>query len=234
MAEVKWIKLSIDVFDNRKIKLIEALPDGDAMVVTWFKLLCLAGNTNDNGDVYFTNEVPYTEEMLATLFNKPLQTVRMALNTFQQFGMLEVIDDIIHISNWEKYQNVEGMDRIREQTRNRVAKHREKKKLECNVTVTQCNATDIEEDIDIDKDIEKESIKKKRFTKPTVDEVRAYCIERNNNIDPQHFVDYYEANGWKVGKNPMKDWKACVRTWERNNTGKKNDPYSAIKEWSMM
>lgn len=55
-----------------------------------------------------------------------------------------------------------------------------------------------------------------RFIKPTVEEVRAYCRERNNNVDAERFVDYYEANGWKVGKNPMKDWKATVRTWEKN------------------
>jgi hypothetical protein len=61
--------------------------------------------------------------------------------------------------------------------------------------------------------------KRSRFIPPTLDEVKAYCTERKNNIDPQHFIDYYESNGWKVGKNPMKDWKAAVRTWERNGYG---------------
>ena len=62
-----------------------------------------------------------------------------------------------------------------------------------------------------------------RFIPPTLDEVREYCSERNNNVDPEKFVDYYTANGWKVGRNKMKDWKASVRTWERNefNSGKK-------------
>ena len=58
--------------------------------------------------------------------------------------------------------------------------------------------------------------KAKRFTPPTLEEVTAYCIERNNSVDPQHFIDYYTSNGWLVGKNKMKDWKAAVRTWERN------------------
>ena len=57
---------------------------------------------------------------------------------------------------------------------------------------------------------------KKRFVKPTLEEVQAYCQERNNNVDAQRWFDYYSSNGWKVGKNPMKDWKACVRTWERS------------------
>lgn len=63
MAEVKWIKIATEIFDNRKIKQIENLPDGDSIIVIWFKLLCLAGNINDNGMVYFTQEIPYTEQM---------------------------------------------------------------------------------------------------------------------------------------------------------------------------
>lgn len=61
--------------------------------------------------------------------------------------------------------------------------------------------------------------KRKRFAPPTVDEVRAYCIERGNGVDAERFVSYYTANGWMVGKNPMKDWRAAVRTWERRDTG---------------
>ena len=69
-------------------------------------------------------------------------------------------------------------------------------------------------------ELEKEELKKTkttRFVKPTVEQIRDYCKERNNNIDAQYFYDYYERNGWKVSKNPMKDWRACVRTWERND-----------------
>lgn len=64
-----------------------------------------------------------------------------------------------------------------------------------------------------------------RFVKPSVEEVRAYCEERNNGVDPQRFVDFYEAKGWLVGKTKMKDWKACVRTWEKNSNQRK-------EEWS--
>lgn len=60
------------------------------------------------------------------------------------------------------------------------------------------------------------SPKRKTFTKPTIDEIQDYCIERNNNVNAAQFYDYYESNGWKVGKNSMKDWKAAVRTWERS------------------
>lgn len=63
-----------------------------------------------------------------------------------------------------------------------------------------------------------------RFVPPTVDEVRAYCLERKNSVDPERFIDYYQANGWRVGKNPMKDWRAAVRNWEKKETGSRQSP----------
>jgi hypothetical protein len=63
----------------------------------------------------------------------------------------------------------------------------------------------------------KENIKRKNFQKPTVEEVSEYCKERNNNIDPYTFIDFYESKDWYVGKNKMKDWKACIRTWEKRS-----------------
>jgi len=166
MSDVKWIKISTDVFNNSKIKIIEAMPEGDALIVIWFKILMLAGDTNDNGMVYFAKNLPFNEITLSTVLNKPISTIKLALSTFEQFGMIEIVDDFIHISNWEKYQNVNGLEKIREQTRLRVAKHREIKKLECNVTSnvteTECNETEedieIEKDKEIDKEIETDKI----------------------------------------------------------------------------
>lgn len=129
MPEVRWIKIVTDIFDNRKIRQIEKMPEGDAIIVIWLKLLCLAGKVNDEGFICLTEEVPYTEDMLATEFNKPIQIVKLALVTFQKFGMIEVIDSVYKVSSWEKYQNVDGLEKIREQTRLRVAKHRETKRL---------------------------------------------------------------------------------------------------------
>ena len=157
MAEVKWIKLSTDIFNNRKIRQIEAMPDSDALIVIWLKILILAGTVNDGGMIYFTKDIPYTDQLLATEFHKPIATIQLALNIFEQFGMIEITDNIIYVSNWEKYQSAEKLDEIREQTRQRVARFREKQKaLPCNATsnatVTQCNATDI----DIEREEEKE------------------------------------------------------------------------------
>ena len=160
MAEVKWIKVSTDMFNNnRKITQIEHMPEGDTMLVIWLKLLLLAGNINDGGAIYLTPEIPYTEEMLSTELDRPLTTVKMALKVFEQFGMIEIIDNVYYLSSWEKYQSTDKLAQIREQTRKRVAKCREKKLLSqgnvtSNATVTVCN--DIEEDIEEEEDKEKE------------------------------------------------------------------------------
>lgn len=160
---VKWIKLNVNMFNDEKIALIESMPEGDTILVIWIKLLNQAGKTNASGYIYLSENIPYTEDMLSTIFKRPLNVVRLALTTFQQFGMIEIDDqEFIRVSNWEKHQNVEGLDKIREQTRKRVAKHREQKQLEdsnvsSNVTVTQSNATDIE--LELDKEIDKDNNK---------------------------------------------------------------------------
>lgn len=156
--EVKWIKLSSGLFDNRKIKQIRSMPDGDAIIVIWIQILCLAANTNDGGLVYFSKDIPYTDEMLATEFDRPIQTIRMAMGIFIKFNMIEVFNDILLVSNWEKYQSLDKLEKIRDQTRKRVAKHREKILLleSGNVTETlhetQGNATDIDKEEDKEED----------------------------------------------------------------------------------
>ncbi|WP_144626621.1 phage replisome organizer N-terminal domain-containing protein [Bacillus altitudinis] len=149
MAEIKFIKLSTQMFDDEKIKLIEQLPESDTLLIIWIKLLAQAGKTNASGFIFLSENVPYTEEMLAAIFNRPIGLVRMALDTFRKFGMVEINEqNYISICNWEKHQNVDAMDKIREDTRRRVARHREKQKsltldsssnVTCNVTVTQSN-----------------------------------------------------------------------------------------------
>lgn len=161
---VKWIKLSTSMFDDEKIKLIEQMPDADTILVIWVKLLAQAGKTNSSGYIFLSENIPYTDEMLSTIFSRPLSTIRLALKTFEDLGMIGIDDNsFISINNWEKHQNIEGLAKIREQTRKRVARHREKKALEqpkgkCNVTVTQGNATEEELELEEELDIEKEVI----------------------------------------------------------------------------
>lgn len=166
MADIKWIKIVTDIFDNRKIRQIEKLPDADAILIIWFKLLCLAGDINENGLIIMTKDIPYTDEMLSVEFNKPIAVIRMALEIFQRFEMIEIINNIYCVSNWDKYQNIDGLEKIREQNRKRVAQYRERQKklvsnqcnVTSNVTVTECNA--IDKDIDKEKDIIEQEKKK--------------------------------------------------------------------------
>lgn len=147
MAEVKWIKICTNIFDDEKIMLIENMPEADGIIVIWFKLLCMAGKTNNSGVFMLNERIAYTDEMLSTIFRRPLNTIRLALNIFEQYGMIEIVDGAITIPNWEKHQNLDKYEQIKESTRKRVAKYREKQKqlasqIECNATVTECNATD--------------------------------------------------------------------------------------------
>lgn len=235
MADVKWIKIVTDIFDDEKMLLIESMPEADSIIVIWFKLLCMAGKQNNSGVFMLNDKIAYTDEMLATVFRRPLNTVRLALRVFEQYGMIEIVDNVFMIPNWEKHQSLDKIERAKEKNRERVAAYRERQKAlaagtSCNDysngTVTPSN--DVDKDIDKDKEEDKEGEreeetpqavkepKRKRFVPPTLAEVQAYCIERKNGVDPQRFIDYYEARGWMVGKTKMKDWKAAIRTWERN------------------
>lgn len=231
MAEVKWIKIVTDIFDDEKILLIEAMPEADSIITIWFKLLCLAGKQNNSGVFTLNDRIAYTDEMFATIFRRKLNTVRMAMKTFEDLGMVEIINGVVTIPNWEKHQRLDALEMAREATRTRVAKHRAKQKLLAegnvtgnvtdDVTVTVCNADRIDIEEDKIREDKKESKEAKRFTRPTFEEVEQYCFERKNKVNAQRFLDYYDSNGWKVGRNPMKDWKAAVRNWERDDKAKR-------------
>ncbi len=130
MADVKWIKIAVNMFSSRKIKNIENMPDGDALLVIWFKLMCLAGTINDKGSIYITPSVPFGIDDLANELNKPVETVARALDIFEKFDMIETVDGIISLTSWEKYQNIDGLEKIRSQTNERVKRYREKQKLQ--------------------------------------------------------------------------------------------------------
>ena len=143
MPEIKWIKVTTDIFDDEKIKLIDSLPDRDSIFVIWIKVLTLAGKTNKEGSLFLKDEVPYTIEMLSTIFNRSIKSINKAIDVFVKFGLVDNYDGLISVMNWEKHQNVEKMLQIRYATKERVAKHRRLKRLNTNdVTVTSCNATE--------------------------------------------------------------------------------------------
>ena len=117
MAAVKWIKIVTDIFDDEKMLLIESLPGADAIIVIWFKLLCLAGKNNNSGVFMLNDKIAYTDEMLGTIFRKDINTVRFALKTFNYCGMVELIDNVITIPNWSKHQTLDAYEKKKERSR---------------------------------------------------------------------------------------------------------------------
>lgn len=138
MTRVKWIKLAIDMFDDEKIKIIDSMPERDLIHYVWIRLLVQAGKTNSTGDIFLSENIPYTKEMLSIIFNRSINEIELSLKILSDLRMIEIDENnFINILNWEKHQNIEGMEKIREETRKRVQNHRNKKKLEKNIKDTE-------------------------------------------------------------------------------------------------
>lgn len=132
-SDVKWIKICSDIFDDEKIMLIENLPSADSIIVIWFKLLCLAGKNNSSGVFILNDKIAYTDEMLATVFKRDINTVRLALKTFENYGMIEIVSGVYTIPNWGKYQNLDKIEQKSQYMRNYMQEYRKKQKdkIEC-------------------------------------------------------------------------------------------------------
>ena len=128
VAEVKWIRLSTDMFDNKKIKFLRKLPEGDSVILVWVMLLTIAGRCNSNGFVFLTENIPYDSEMLANELGMKETTVTLALSMFEKLEMISRKEERIYIVGWDEHQNSTGLDRIREQNRLRKQKQRQKEK----------------------------------------------------------------------------------------------------------
>lgn len=181
MADVKWIKITTDIFDDEKILLIESLPDSYAMITVWFKLLCLAGKQNNSG-VFMMGRIAYTDKMLATIFRMKESTVTMALQTFEQFGMVEIVDGVITIPNWGKHQNLDQMENRKEFMRNYMRGYREKQKAltsgkpNCKPN-SKPNVSQAEEDKEEEKELEIDIEKEEKIScQQIVDLFHSICI----------------------------------------------------------
>lgn len=220
-----WLKLHKDFFQRKEIKRLRKIAGGDTYTIIYLKMLLRS--IMSDGKLYFDGlEDDFASELALDLDEKE-ENVQITIQYLLKSGLLEMCSD-------EEYYLPDTKDSTGCETAvaSRVRKHRERKKaLQCNADVTQvkqlCNG-EIEKEKEIEKELEieldtkanKSPTKAKRFVKPTLSEIEQYCIERKNNVNAEQFYDYYESNGWKVGKNSMKDWKACVRTWERNGYDK--------------
>jgi len=157
MATVRWIKIVTDIFDDEKVLMIESLPNADSILVIWFKLLCLAGKTNNSGVFMFNDRLPYSDEMFAAIFRRELKLVRIAMNTFEQFGMIEVVDNVVTIPNWSKHQSLDAYEKRKERDRLYQAERRAAQRalVEKSSDTSADKSSDIAP-LDIDKDIDKE------------------------------------------------------------------------------
>lgn len=166
MADVKWIKIATDIFNDEKILLIESLPEADTIITIWFKLLCLAGRQNNSGIFIMNDKIPYTDKMLATIFRRKEASVQMALKTFQEFEMIEIVDSVITIPNWDKYQKLDAYEAKKEYDRQYQAKKRleqKKKLLVVNSRTTDSTIVGIQDkEEDKDKEVLKENIIKEK------------------------------------------------------------------------
>ena len=204
-----WLKLKNDFFKDKRIKKLRKIAGGDTYTIIYLKMQLLS--LQDEGMLYYDGVEDTFEEEIALQIDEDVEDVKITIGFLLRHNLL--IQD-----EGNEYQLPETINSIGSETAStiRSRKSRENKKLlQCNTNATKCNGEiDIEKDIDIDK---KEIYKEKRFKKPTLEEVIDYCNERNNGIDAQRFIDFYESKDWMIGKNKMKDWKACIRTWENKN-----------------
>lgn len=162
MSDVKWIKITTDIFDDEKILLIESLPDSYAIITVWFKLLCLAGKMNNSGVFMMSNSIAYTDTMLSTIFRMKESTVQLALNTFEKFGMIELVDGVITIPNWGKHQDLDKIEAKRDYMRNYMKDYREKQKqLSCKTNSKSNSKANVSE-AEIDKN-KKENKKENKY-----------------------------------------------------------------------
>lgn len=234
-----YLRLKDNFFDSDELKILESMKDGYLYSNILLKLY-LRSLKND-GKLVVNDRIPYNAEMLASVTGHQVGTVKQALSMFKELGLIEILENgaiyMLDIQNFIGRGSSEA-DRKREY----------RQRIESDRTNVQTNLRQISEksppeiEIELEKDIEIEkeihssakstTTKRKRFEKPTLSEIKAYCIERGNKVDAQHFFDYYESNGWRVGKNSMKNWQAAVRTWERSEyrkpNSKKNSKEDAI------
>jgi len=209
-SDVFWIKLQTNTFDSETIMLLESMPEGDTILIIWLKMQILAGRCNSGGFLLLNGESPYSDEMLATVFRRPLNTVRLAISAFLKFKMVEITDEAYFLPDWGKYQNVSGLEKIREQTKKRVAKYRAKPKdvtLPVTLQVTQGNA--IETETETEREIEE-----KQQTIQLLLEGTPFC--RVSDQEVSMFVERYGS------ERVMRSADIAAETWRRDNKKIKN------------
>lgn len=235
MAEIKWIKLSTTMFDDDKIKLIESMPDADTILIIWIKLLTQAGKCNTTGYLLLNNKIPFTEDMMVTLFRRPIATIRLALQIFMDFGMIDVEDETFHITNWEKHQNLDALEKIRDDNRRRKQEQRlrekEAKKLlleeknSQNENVSRDKSCDVtNEESDMSHEVTQQNKNKnKNKNKEYINNIDQNSENENpqSSNDDQNLLNNFFESAWS--KYPNKVGKTKVSLTQRKKLYKIGD-----------
>ena len=234
MAE--WVKLSTNIFANKKIRILRSYPDGDSLALLWINLICCAGEINDNGMVYLTEGVPYTPDMLAAVVGYDIDTVNTALDVFQKLNMVEVDEEgYITILGWEEHQNAGELAKIKERERAKqgMRKCREKRKtadvtesneqenndVTCNNAqenngVTECygNVTPMLQDVTRNNDVTNADVTVQNKNK------NIYNYDDDNNTPIPNSISRENANSKAINTKAINSTTVEVVPRESNNT----------------
>lgn len=221
-----WLKLHKDFFKRHDITVIEDMPNGKDYVLFYLKLML--ESIDHEGALRFSDTIPYSETMLASVTHTNVDVVRSALKILTELGMVEVFDDkTLFMTEVAKLLDSETYAAKRK----RLQRENEEKgdivpclSPVCPQEIEKDIEIEKEKDIKSDKPAPEEKPKRKRqpFVPPTFEEVAAYCVERKNCVDPKKFFDYYTAGNWKDSRgDPVKNWKQKLITWERRDNDRR-------------
>jgi len=234
LAEVKWIRLNTDMFDNAKIKYLRTLPEGDKIVLIWVMLLAKAGKCNANGYIFLTENIPYTQDMLAAEFGFEITTIQLALNSLMRLGMINLDESNLYVTGWEEHQNIEGLEKIREDNRKRVAKYRKKQKLlssnvTSNITVTGSNdiEEEREEEREEDKEIDIDNIKKEKKKSEFDLLVESYTDDLQLRNTIYEFIKMRKAIKAAMTSNAL---KLMLSKLDKLSNGDKNKKFKILEQ----
>ena len=245
MSKFYWLKLPRDFFKRHDMKILGSMPDGDALQNILIRLM--TESIDHEGKLRFSDEIPYDMKMLSAVMDTDEDTMKTAMDTFTNLGLVELLGDGTYFlpKVVEMIGSATDNDNANRQRRYRENRAKEEQALQ-NVTdsVTKCNGAvtdsvtkrnerkrlELEKESELELEKEKEKDKREsagtartprqKFKKPSLEEVKAYCDERKNGVDAERFIAYYESVGWRIGgKAPMKDWRAAVRSWEGRESG---------------
>ena len=221
-----WLKLKRDFFKRHDIKIIETMENGEKYLLFYLKLL--VESLDHNGNLRFSDTIPYNEKMLAAITGTDIDIVRSAVKIFTELSMMDKLNDgtlfmsQVLTMTGDETKFAEQKRLYRERHKEDIDRTLSDKSIELRV-----KSIEYRDKIE-DKSKSATKVAPLKFQKPTLQNVLDYCQSRNNSVDASKFIDHYESVGWKVGRNPMKDWQASVRTWEKssfNTASTKKEPY---------